>query len=187
MNRFVIIRLIGLSTLIMVSVIYASSCSSLRATFGGYTDHFSTCFNYEGQWSRWQRHYFPHDRYDSYDNWRISCEFSPEKHIIGLSLSDSGHNVYYSFIITDYSKGKKLCSGIVEYYVNDKYPTANALAKADLFVRPNPRIDETPSVKRTAKAVIKIVNEGKKPSTFNIWYDGIGVAFDVTDVYWFDD
>lgn len=118
-----------------------------------------------------------------YDN-NISCSRSLENHIIGLSMKDSGGNVYWSFIITNYEKGRKNCTGIVEYYVNDTYPTAEDLAKANVFVKPDYRTDKTPSVKRTAKASINIVNEEKKPAVFNVWYDNIGVGISVRDVLW---
>ena len=161
-----------------------SSCSSLKGAFGGYADGFSTCFCYKGQWSTWEKHYFPSSYLREYNDWQISCTYGPGKHIIGLQLKSSGGNEYFSFLISDYQSGKKDCTGTVEYYVNDTYPTAEALARANHFVKPNYRTDITPSVKRTAKARIKIVNNGSKPATFNLWFDNIGIGIDVQNVYW---
>lgn len=176
---------VAILSLLLTSMTF-SSCSTMKALTGGYADHFSTCFCYKGQWSSWEKHYFPSSYMREYDDWRIYCSYSPEKDIIGLTLKDSGNNTYYKFYITDYSSGKKDCTGYVEYYVNDNYPTAEALAKANHFVKPNYRIDQTPSVKRTAKARIKIVNDERKPAVFNIWYDNIGVGFSVRNVHWGD-
>ena len=173
-------------TALILTSLSITSCSMMKGLAGGYADHFSTCFCYKGQWSSWENHYFPSSYMREYDDWRISCSYSPEKDIIGLSLSDSGGNTYWSFRITNYSKGKKDCIGTVEYYVNDSYPTAEALAKANYFVKPNYRVDQTPSVKRTARATFKIVNKESKPAVFNLWYDNIGVGISVRDVYWHD-
>ena len=153
-----------------------TSCGAITAALGGASDHYSTCFYYGGQWSPWQKEYL----------WKsnmIGCSYSAEKDIIGLQLYDAGGNVYYSFRITNYIRGQKSYSGIVEYYVNDSYPTAMELAKYNWFVKPNFRTESTPSVKRTARATIKIVNDEKKPAVFNLWYDGIGVGISVRGVY----
>ena len=67
--------------------------------------------------------------------------------------------------------------GTVEYYVNDRYPTAQEIAKNNYLVKPNPRTDITPCVKRICKdATIKIQPYKKRPSCYNIMFDGIGVA-----------
>lgn len=172
---------------LLIIALTISSCSTLHALTVGYADHFSTCFCYKSQWSNWEKHYFPTSSYSrQYDDFRISSSTASNGDIIGLSLSDSGGNVYYSFRINNYTPGQKQFTGTVEYYVNDNYPTAEALAKANHFVRPNYRTDQTPSVKRTARATIKIVNDEKKPQVFNIWYDNIGVGFSVRNVYWHD-
>lgn len=174
-----------IALLLVLMMIATASCSLIKGTFGGYTDHFSTAFCYRGQWSPWQEHYFPRYSFDkSIDDMRIECSNSPNGHIIGLKLSDRGGNAYFEFKITDYVKGKKSCTGTIEYYVNDKYPTAEAFAKDNEFVRPNHRTDITPSVKRTTKAAINIVNGERSPAVFNVWFDNIGVGFDVRNVYW---
>jgi len=160
--------------------ILVSTCGVMRT----YADHYSTCFCYKGQWSSWENHYFPSSYMTAYDDWRIYSTCSSENDIIGLTLKDSGGNTYYSFKITNYSRGKGTYTGTVEYYVNDTYPTAESLARANIFLRPNFRTDNTPSVKRTAKATIKIVNDEKKPAVFNLWYDNIGVGFSVRNVHW---
>lgn len=184
MNSNLFTRAIRVFSMIISSIVIigsVSSCGILRT----YADHYSTSFCYKGQWSSWENHYFPTSSYmRDYDDWRIYSIESPEKDIIGLRLEDRGGNTYYGFKITNYTRGKGTYEGIVEYYVNDTYPTAEALARANTFIIPNFRTDETPSVKRKARATIKIINEEKKPAVFNIWYDNIGVGFDVRNVYW---
>lgn len=129
------------------------------------------------QWSRWEKHYL------SYNN--ISCEYFPStKDIVSLTLNDGAGNSYFSFTITNYQRGMKHCEGIVEYYTNRTYPNAEAIAKSNHFVIPNYRTDVEPARKKTARAKINIVNKGRKPETFNIWFDNIGIAIDVQNIYW---
>ncbi len=161
---------------IIILALQVTSCSLFHATFVGYSDCYRTRFCYKGQWSDWFEHYL---RYS-----KISSHTASNGDIIGVSLEDDGGNVYFKFIITDYEPGKKSCVGVVEYYVNDSYPTAEALARANKFVKPDYRYDTTPSVKRTTKATIEIVNNGSKPDTFNIWYDHIGIGISVANIYW---
>lgn len=73
-------------------------------------------------------------------------------------------------------------TGTVEYYVNDDYPTAEVVAKRERLVMPNPRIDQTPNVKRTAKATIKIQPFKKTPKVYNVWFDNIAVGLDISNV-----
>ena len=133
---------------IIILALLVTSCSLFHSFFVGYSDYYSTCFCYKGQWSAWQENYFSYAK--------ISSHTAPNGDIIGVNLEDNGGNVYFKFIITDYEPGKKSCVGIVEYYVNDTYPTAEDIARAKQFVKPDYRYDTTPSVKRTTKATIKI-------------------------------
>lgn len=171
---------ISLCLSLVLTLLNVTSCSTIKGTFGYYTDHYSTAFCYKGQWSNWEQWYFS---LSSTPNiYEITSE---EKHIIGLALKDSGDNQFFSFKITNYTPGKKDFIGTVSYYVNDQYPDAEKLARYNHFVIPNHRTDTTPSVERTAEAKIKIINDGA-PAVFNIWFDDIGIAFDVRRVYWYD-
>ena len=112
-------------------------------------------FCYKGSWSKWEKEYGV--KVKAYHNWS------------GIDLEANGGIQYFGFKITNYvtpsKKEKKMhrkldmwyeYEGTVYYYVSDKYPTAESLAKECVFVRPNPRTDVTPRVKREAKATIKI-------------------------------
>ena len=138
--------------------------------------YYQISFCYKGQWSVWEKQLFEIDK--------IYRSFSPEDGWLKFSLADMGGNVYFSFLITDYQKGKKEYYATVEYYVNDSYPTAEAIARANKFVRPNHRTDITPSVKRTTRAYVKILNDESEPDVFNLWFDDIAFALSVRDVNW---
>jgi hypothetical protein len=66
--------------------------------------------------------------------------------------------------------------GTVDYYVNDEYPTAEAFAKENRLVIPDPRHDKTPSVKRHAECTIKIAPYKNEPEEWCVFFDGIGIA-----------
>lgn len=164
--------------IIVVSVCSLMSCGILQRE---YAEGIETSFCYKGQWSEWKEHRFA---LQSYYDWRIYCSRADNGDIIGLDLRTYAGFSYFSFKISDYEPGKKVCSGFVNYYVNDAYPTAEELARANYFVKPNYRLDKTPSVRRTARATIKIVNDERQPAVFNLWYDNIGFAISVRNVHW---
>lgn len=135
------------------------------------------CFSYHGDWSSWQR--FP-GKVRAYQDGS------------GLVLvSDSGKE-YFKFHIRNFSRPSKQelknheknqqwfsYYGSVEYYVNDTYPTADALAKASCFVIPNARQDQTPSVLRCTTGEIRIYPYKNNPKTYNIFFDNIGIGLSV--------
>ena len=135
-------------------------------------------FNYYGDWSSWQ----PKEG-------KIS-HYSDES---GIILKTDGGRTYFRFQITNYVAPTKKqrkehlksgewfeYTGIVEYYVNDAYPNAEALAKANHFVIPNPRTDQTPSVMRKTTCKIRVQPYKKLPSNYNIFFDNIGVAIAIS-------
>lgn len=134
-------------------------------------------FNYRGDWSSWQPAY---------------GEISHYVDDSGIILKTPGGQTYFSFQITNYIPPTKKqlkehlrsgqwfeYSGVVEYSVNDAYPTAESLAKASRFVIPNPRVDQTPSVLRRTTCRIKIEPYKKLPSNYNVYFDNIGVAISI--------
>lgn len=168
----VVLMLISLA----ITAFSISSCSILHALTVGYANYYSTAFCYKGQWSQWDTNYL------EYGN--VQRHSASNGDIIGLNLLDRSGNVYYRFMITDYVRGQKEYTGYVEYYVNDHRPTAEDIARLNNFVIPDYRTDKTPSVKRTAKARIVVVNDGRRPEVFNLWYDNIGVAISVRNIHW---
>lgn len=154
--------------ILLIAMFCPESISAQRANFW-----------YKGEWSSW----------DSYPG----RTFSNDNNTI-IVLKTPGGQQYFAFSIDNFipPSKKELKShqksgeffeyrGTVEYCVNDKYPTAEALAKACTFVLPNPRYDQTPTVTRTASARICIAPYKKKPTVFNIWFDNIGIAIYVSD------
>lgn len=131
-------------------------------------------FSYKGDWSPWEKTYGSISTYTD-DS--------------GILLKTPGGQVYFRFYITNYIpptkdqikehlKNKRWFeyNGVVQYMVNDKYPTAEAIAKRSNFVIPDPRVDETPSVLRTTTCKIRIEPYKKLPSNYNVYFDNIGVA-----------
>lgn len=137
----------------------------------------SEAFNYKGSWSQWSKAYGSISHYDDES---------------GIILKSPGGLTYFSFQIDHYVPPTKkelkehlksgewfTYTGIVEYSVNDQYPTAEALAKASTFVIPDPRKDLTPTVLRRTSCNISIAPYKKLPACYNIWFDGIGVGIDI--------
>ncbi len=135
-------------------------------------------FCYRGSWSAWEYGYGKISHYEDES---------------GNILNTSGGQPYFRFEITNYVPPTKKelkehlktgesfeYYGIVEYCVNDDYPTAEAFARADRFVIPNPRIDETPTVLRQTTCKIKIQPYKKLPANYNIFFDNVGVAINIS-------
>lgn len=139
----------------------------------------SETFNYKGAWSPWHS-VIEGGREGSLSYYRDGS---------GIILTTPGGIVYFKFRIINYlpptqkqikehyrSKQWFKYTGTVEYYVNDIYPTAEAFAKAGFFVKPDPRLDQTPSVLRKTSCTIQIAPYRSIPKNYNVWFDDIGVG-----------
>lgn len=135
-------------------------------------------FNYRGEWSLWQS---------------VHGKISHYADDSGIILKTPGGKTYFSFQITNYVAPTKKqlkehlksgewfeYTGIVEYCVNDTYPTAEDLARASSFVIPDPRTDQTPSVLRKTTCRIKIQPYKKLPANYNVFFDDIGVGISIS-------
>lgn len=149
----------------------------------------SICFNYQGSWSSWKNSYYTTGILET-PKVRAYTDGS------GLVLINNGGIEIFKFHINNYTPPSKAelkqhrksgdwfeYQGTVEYYVTDQYPTAQSFAKANELVSPNPRKDETPSVKRYGTATIKIAPYKTNPKVYNIWFDGIGVGLSVQGLH----
>lgn len=138
------------------------------------------CFNYKGQWSSWSS---------------ISGNIYHYADESGIILKTNGLQEYFRFQISNYKPPTKKelkqhiksgewfeYEGIVEYYVNDTYPTAEDISKSCYFVMPNPRVDITPTIKRSTKCIIRIAPYKKLPACYNVLFDEIGVGIDIHGV-----
>lgn len=136
------------------------------------------CFNYRGAWSSWNS---------------VPGKISINSTYSSIILKTSGGLEYFSFRILNYREPTKderkyhekndvwyEYTGWVEYIVNDTYPTAADFSKASRFVIPNPRHDETPTVKRKASCTITIAPYKKHPEVYNVWFDNIGVGITIS-------
>lgn len=149
----------------------------------------SIAFSYKGDWCSWM------PIGGSGLDWNSSrwggdeLRISRYTDMSGIILKSAGGREILSFRITNFrlpdkkeikahEKSGQWFSfyGTVDYYVNDEYPTAEALAKGNCLVIPNLRTDKTPSVKRHAFCEIRIAPFKKEPQVWNIFFDGIGIG-----------
>lgn len=149
----------------------------------------SIAFSYKGDWSSW----IPicdSDRYWGTYSWGgTSLKISRYADMSGIILKSPGGREVFSFQISNFNFPNKktrkehlktdkwfVLYGTVDYYVNDNYPTAEDLAKNCLLVIPNPRSDQSPSVKRHTTCEIRIAPFKKEPTCWNVYFDGIGIG-----------
>ena len=140
------------------------------------------CFNYKGSWSSWE-----------------SCPGRISKYTddSGLVLKSAGGIKFFRFQINNYCKPTKKeikehyknkqsfsYYGTVDYYVSDRYPTAEDLSKASVFVIPNPRSDQTPTVLRHTVCEIRILPYKKHPEIYFIAFDNIAVEISIQGLKW---
>ena len=146
------------------------------------------CWNYKGSWSSWK------SWDDPYTKGSIS-KYGTGDSRTGLCFKSRGGIQYFSFYIPNYKLPTKKqrnehmesgkwfeYSGYVNYYVNDKYPTAEALAKSNTLVIPDPRIDKTPNAQRQTRAIINIAPFKHKPEVFNVVFDDIAIGIDIREI-----
>ena len=152
-------------------------------------------FAYKGEWSSWM------PICGSGISWSVSkwggneLTISRYTDMSGIVLKSPGGRDIFSFRITNFrlpdKKERKAHEksgewfsyyGTVDYYVNDEYPTAAALAKGNCLVVPNPRTDVTPSVKRHTVCEIRIAPFKKEPENWNIIFDGIGIGISTVGI-----
>jgi hypothetical protein len=140
------------------------------------------CFNYKGAWSAWE----------AYPG-RIS-KYTDDS---GLILRSSGGIEFFKFQISNYRKPTKkeikehyknkqpfTYYGTVDYYVSDRYPTAEDWSKASTFIIPNPRMDQTPTVLRHTVCEIRILPYKKHPEVYFVGFDNIAVEISVQGLKW---
>lgn len=158
---------------------FAISCMSLLCGKANAQDLYyrpKICYNYGGEWSQW---------YNFIDN-EQTLRYGDGS---GFTLRTRGGIDFFTFRIDNYTEPNKIqkkyylkhnlwyeYTGYVEYYVNDTYPTAEAVTKANNLVKPSPRTDLTPSVLRHAKATIKVAPYKKNPYCYNIYFDNTAIA-----------
>lgn len=172
-----------ITNLVQIIVIWVLGLTAMEANAQ------SIAFAYKGDWSSWM------PICGSGLDWNSSrwggdeLSISRYTNMSGIILKSAGGREIFSFQITNFrlpdKKERKAHEksgqwfsfyGTVDYYVNDEYPTAEALAKGNCLVIPNPRTDKTPSVKRHTVCEIRIAPFKKDPQVWNLFFDGIGIG-----------
>lgn len=146
-----------------------------------------TCVNVNGYWSNWvYRSMMVYGRYSSIqiggynddyrlcEPWDYSFKFTINNYHAPTKKELKYHyknNIWFEY------------SGTVEYWVNDEYPTIEAVFRNFKW----PAIAQTGKTiraKRTAKAIIRIAPYKKHPKIYNIIFDNVGFAIDLKNCHW---
>ena len=166
--------------------------------FFAITTSFATDFNYyyDGYWGEWYNAYGVCLKGDFsgficywYHNGDGSLRDHPSQWFLKIQIKDY---IEPSQVIKDAHLKDKTWyeyTGTVEYYISDEYQDIKSVLKSALnpiqhFVRPSKhRVEkgETPCVKKTAQATIKIAPYKDNPKDYNIWFDGVGIGISIKD------
>lgn len=146
-----------------------------------------TCVYYDGYWGSWKGGYmclygnyggiifYQRGTHPSEWQWKFTINnyVTPSKDDIKYHYKN---NIWYEY------------TGTFEYYISDEYQSIKQMFKEYGYPAVNPtihrvEIGETPCVKRTSSATIKIAPYKNHPQVYNIWFDGVGFAIDLQDSY----
>lgn len=155
----------------------------------------SIAFSYKSDWSSWMPICGSGLSWSTSSWGGNSLNISRYTNMSGIILHSQGGREILSFQINKFTLPDKKARkehlksgqwfsfyGTVDYYVNDDYPTAEDLAKNCRLVIPNPRTDQSPSVKRHTVCEIRIAPFKKEPECWNIFFDGIGIGIDTHNI-----
>lgn len=149
----------------------------------------STCYQYNGYWSQWERNYFinKYNIYGNYSGFIVYKEGShPSDYVFKFTID--------SYVTPDKStirlhkrlKQSYEYSGTAEYYVTEEYPTIDEILKLysfPIFTSNSSSLYRNPAVKRKAKATILIKPYKKHPRSYFIFFDNVGIGIDLGDLY----
>ena len=164
--------------LIAVFVTLLSVSMSAQIGFAAYFD---------GYWSDWKSY--------SQDKWSIRGSYAG---FIIYQKESGPWEPWFKFTINNFympdAKTRKWnvkyrqwyeFTGTVEYYICDDYLSAYELFKTmrgASLVPPN-LPDGRPTKKVTSQAKIKIAPYKDHPTVYNIWYDNVGLAINLNNIY----
>jgi hypothetical protein len=170
---------------LFIVILFVASPSLLKGQI-------KTCGYFNGYWGPWEEHYFM-DIYGRIDE-TLLCQKVYGNYSGFCIYQGQLHPSYYSFKfqITNYVEPSKKIkkehlkskqwyeySGIVEYYVTDKCPTAKAAVMSCIGNFPCILPTAEGAKKRTANARIKIEPYKDHPKVYNIWFEDVGVGIDL--------
>ena len=165
----------------------AVSCGPVARSLMGESWGVKYAVNVGGYWSDWWQ-----ESFSSYGIYRSAGDMHTDgvSDYIIYSSGDLPSNYFLRIHINNYSKDMSNFDGYVEYYVSETYPTVESFfrkaykSSLGLFYFPKKKGFEN-TVKRKAKARINVVKEYRgEPQVLNCWFDNVGLAIDLTMVYW---
>lgn len=150
--------------------------------------NYQTAAYYDGYWSKWETQYL--NIFNINGNYHSMTIYNDDTH---------PSDFYFEFWIDNFIRPDKKeikrhykkkiwyeYTGWVRYNITDKYPTFKDALKNGVFpnfpyVRPHKSGDKKPTVTQKVKATIKIAPYKEHPQCYNIYFDGVGFAIDITN------
>lgn len=145
----------------------------------------STCAYYDGYWGQWKKHY---SEYTGHCSYKIYGNYSG--FIVYYSSSHPSEYIL-KFQIDSYTPPTKDLikyhyknniwheySGYVEYFIDSSYPTIKSALKSWTFAFVSNRAE---SIKKTARATVKIAPYKKHPKVYNLFFEDVAIAIDLGD------
>lgn len=177
---------------IVLSFVFIFSCLSI---FADNSRTVSFCTLIDGYWGEWEQY--------------SMCLTVKQSSVSEYHYSDHPSQYRWKFTKStstpiSYDNGWEVYNGTFEYYITDEYPNIKSLLLISSWVSPSihrTEYGETPCVKRTVNATIKVKKEVRnkdvfvgynfwgnpkykkeayKYVTYNVYFEnvGIGIAFD---------
>jgi len=143
----------------------------------------STNAYYDGYWGQWKKDYSEYlgrGEYKIYGNYSGFIVYyyhsHPSEYIFKFQINN--YNPPTKDVIKYYYKNEiwHEYSGYVEYFIDNSYPTIKTALKLWSFAFVSNR---DTSIKKTAKATIKIAPYKKHPKLYNIFFEDVAVAIDL--------
>ncbi len=185
-------RLLSLHAFVRVFVLLIlQGCASLFGSGSNSRSELIACYMIDNQWGPWNylgySNYFQTGLLQAY-SWELYGSYGDFKL---LENSDQPWGDYvFRVKIDNFSKPTQdeikrhkknnepfVYSGTFEYYVSDTRPTARSVFSYSCFLKSNHAGVTT--VKRTARATIKIMPYSRAPQIYNIFFDDVGIALDL--------
>lgn len=142
----------------------------------------SICTCVDGVWSPWKTF----SGCGIYGNYGQISLYDPNRHPSEFAWRFTINNYYAPPKTNQWTE----YTGTIEYYITDDYPDAKSQflheTQQGFVVAPwfhNVSKGETPCIKKTSNATIKIAPYKKHPQVYNIFFEGVGFGVDLINNY----